>query len=499
MMNWRPKKELSEAEVKTGQRLVIYDGLATEAMTSLTGGAFLVAMAVLLGASNFQIGLLTALPMFTNIFQLVSIWLVRRYNNRRAVTVVCSILARTPLLLIGILILVSPSHSFNFLLFFLFFYCFFASIAGPAWNSWMKDLVPEKSLGTFFSKRGSYTQTLNVIFSLAFAFLLDYIKQNFPGYELTTYGVMFIAGGLAGIYGASFLLRTPEPQSYLIQENIFRLFKRPLHAPNFRKLLIFNSAWALALNLATPFFTVFLLKSMKLPMPYIIGLNVLSQLCSILTIRIWGRFADRYSNKTIIAIAAPLYILCIIAWCFVGIYSRFYANLALLAGIFIVSGFSTAGINLALTNIGMKLAPRDEAIVYLSVKNIITSCFSFIAPLIGGYLADYFTERHLSITAEWGGPKLTKVLRLVELHEWNFLFAIAAVLAFIALEFLVPVKEVGEVEKDEVVRVVRSSIKNNLKEAFVIGQLITWHEQFWGFLRKKKIPEGNGAEVQTPK
>jgi MFS family permease len=250
----------------------------------------------------------------------------------------------------------------------------------------------------------------------------------------------------------------------------------------------------LALNIATPFFTVFLLKSMHMPLSYIIALNVLSQLSSIVTIRGWGRFADIYSNKTILAIAAPLYVLCIIAWCFVGIYTHFYANMALLAVIFIVSGTSLAGINLALTNIGMKLAPREEAVVYLSVKNIITSSFSFAAPLIGGYLADYFTRRHLYLRAEWGGPHLTKVFRLIELHEWNFLFAIAAVLAFVAIEFLVPIKEVGEVEKDEVVRVMRSSLKNNLKEAFVLGQLITWQEQLWGFLKRKRSDENKDTK-----
>jgi hypothetical protein len=45
--------------------------------------------------------------------------------------------------------------------------------------------------------------------------------------------------------------------------------------------------------------------------------------------------------------------------------------------------------NLSITNIGLKLAPAD-AIVYLSAKNIITAFFSSVAPLVGGYLADFF-------------------------------------------------------------------------------------------------------------
>ena len=67
----------------------------------------------------------------------------------------------------------------------------------------------------------------------------------------------------------------------------------------------------------------------------------------------------------------------------------------------------------------------------------------------------------------------------------NFLFLIGAVLAFISLEFLIRVKEVGEVEKDVVVRIMRSSIKNNLKEYFLIGNLISWHDQIWGLFKKK--------------
>ncbi len=239
----------------------------------------------------------------------------------------------------------------------------------------MKDLVPGNQLGTYFSRRSSYMQLLNVLLSLLLAFTIDYVKDHYPNQELTTYSIMFIIAGVIGITGAIVLSKVPEPQSMLARENIFQLFKRPLKDNNFRKLLLFNSAWVFALNIAIPFFTVYMLKHLGLSMTYVIGLTVLSQLSSIFTIRMWGRFSDRYSNKTILAIAAPVYILCIIAWCFVGIYSRFAANLVLLGFIHLFTGIATAGINLSLTNIGLKLAPNEHAIVYLSTKNIITAVF----------------------------------------------------------------------------------------------------------------------------
>jgi len=221
---------------------------------------------------------------------------------------------------------------------------------------------------------------------------------------------------------------------------------------------------------------VYMMTTLGLPVSYVIAFGILSQVCTISTVSLWGAFSDKYSNKTIIAICGPLYILCIIAWSFVGIYTHQYANFILIAFINIFSGISTAGINLSLTNIGLKLAPKDSAIVYLSAKNIITSFFSSLAPLIGGYLADFFAHRHLNINAIYTGPRVTKDFHLLFLHQWNFLFIIGAVLAFIALQLLARVKEKGEVEKDVVVRILRSSIKNNVKDYFIIGRLLDVHE-----------------------
>lgn len=483
----KPRERLTQEEVQKGLNTVLQEGLTTEAMTTLTGGTFLVAFALLLGANNFQIGLLASLPTFTNIFQLTSVWLIRRYNNRRAVSVACSILARIPLIIIGFLPFIFPGDApVNLLLFFLFFFYLFGSIAGPSWNAWMKDLVPGEMLGVYFSRRGRYAQILNVIMSIVLAVIVDYIRKNFPDYELTTYAVMFMLAGVVGLAGAWLLATVPEPMSFLGKENILKMFVKPLRDLNFRRLLVFNSAWLFAVNMATPFFTVFMLKTLGLTLMYIIPLTIISQLSSILTIGSWGVFADRYSNKTIISICAPLYLCCVIAWCFVGIYSNLISNLVLLAIIHMLSGASNAGINLALTNIGLKLAPAKEAIIYLSVKNIITSVFSSLAPLIGGYLADYYTLRQLRVIAEWTGPRLQKSFRLLLLHEWNFLFLIGAVLTLLAIQLLPRVREAGEVNKSIVKRIMRTSLRSNLRDFFVIDILLNWHSALTTMLKGKR-------------
>ena len=102
-MNLKPSEHLTQRQITKGLNLVIKEGLTAEAMTSLTGGTFLVALAILLGATNVQIGVLAALPSFSSIFQLVAVRLLQRFNNRRAIAVFSNICARLPLLVIGIL------------------------------------------------------------------------------------------------------------------------------------------------------------------------------------------------------------------------------------------------------------------------------------------------------------------------------------------------------------------------------------------------------------
>ena len=85
MLNLHPSRKLSAGQIQRGLNLVIADGMTSEAMVVFTSGAFLTIMAIQLGATNFQLGLFAALPTFTTIFQLFSIWLVRKLNNRRLI------------------------------------------------------------------------------------------------------------------------------------------------------------------------------------------------------------------------------------------------------------------------------------------------------------------------------------------------------------------------------------------------------------------------------
>jgi MFS family permease len=462
-MNFSPSRNLTESQIQSGLKSVVADGLFAEAMVAFTSGTFLIAIALHMGASNVQLGLIAALPAFSNMFQLFSISLVRRYKNRKVIALINNFLSRFPLALIAALpFLFRSPFSIQALIFLLFFHYSFGAIAGATWNSWMKDLVPEKQLGSYFSHRGRLTQILNITLTLLTALILDYVKVHYPDMEIPVYSLMFAVGTILGMVGIYALSKVPEPKTHVINENLFTLLKLPLQNINFRKLLLFNSAWAFALNIATPFFTVYMMKTMGLSISYIIGLGLLGQLSGIFFIKLWGRYSDRYSNKTIINICAPVYILCIIGWVYTAVPDNKQAQLILLALISLFSGITSSGINLALNNIGIKLAPATEAIVYLTSKNIIVNSISAITTVTSGLLADFFFTHHFSWTINWGGADSSS-LSVIHLQGWTFFFLIGGLLAIIALRLLRNVKENGEIHKTHVIMHMQTKVRQGLR------------------------------------
>ncbi|HUW66935.1 MAG TPA: MFS transporter, partial [Candidatus Nanoarchaeia archaeon] len=91
-------------------------------------------------------------------------------------------------------------------------------------------------------------------------FYLDYWKKIYPDNELYGYSLLFFLGFLAGMLGVYFLTTIPEPRMPATEGKIqfFKLIMRPFKDDNFRNLVRFLGSWNFAVNLAAPFFTVYM-------------------------------------------------------------------------------------------------------------------------------------------------------------------------------------------------------------------------------------------------
>lgn len=273
--------------------------------------------------------------------------------------------------------------------------------------------------------------------------------------------------------GVYFISSIPEPRMSLPKARLrfIRLILQPFKDVNFKNLIMFSGSWSFAVNLAAPFFTVYMLKRLQLDMSFIIALLVLSQLMSLVFLRIWGKFSDRFSNKSVLGVSGPLFVGYILAWSFTTMPEKYSLTIPLLVAIHVFMGISTAGVNLASGNIGLKLAPKGQATAYLAPRNIITSMAAGIAPVLGGRLADFFAERELSWTLRWTGPERELVFRTLSFQYWDFFFFFAFLIGWYSIHRLAMVKEVGEVKEKIVLHELIAEVRRATRSLSTAGGL----------------------------
>ncbi len=428
--------------------LVLYDGVASETMSSLTTGVFLAGFAIELGATNLEIGALAAIPALTQLIQIPAVVLIERLRVRRRIAVISSVIGRTALMATAVTPLFPWPYSVYALIGYLAIHQAFAAVAGCAWNSWMRDLVPQEIFGRFFGRRTAIITALAIVLGIMGGFLIDAWKRFEPDMPSVGYAMMFAVGAAIGFVGSYMMAITPEPAMppRLHHEPMRRVLAAPFHDENFRRLMIFLAAWNFSINLAAPFFTVYMLKLLGYPMALVIALNIVSQLSNLAFLGMWGGLIDRFNNKAVLSVCAPLFLLCILGWTLTGMPWMDGFVLPLLVLLHALMGLSTAGVGLASGNIAMKLSPVGQSTAYLAANSVIISVCSGLAPIIGGACADFFAARELTLAFTWKSPLQEVTVSVLTFHAWTFFFALAAVLGLYSLHRLTAVEEVGAVD-----------------------------------------------------
>ncbi len=493
-MRWEVKDHITEAEYNRGLTGVTLDGLATKITNSLSTGAFLVAIALQFGASNLVIGLLAAIPMLTNIIQIPAVLLVEKLQARRALSVYFVFLSRAPLLLIALIPFLSHDDwRVAVLLGALLANGAFRAVSQCAWSSWMRDFVPREKRGAFYAKRMSIAAIAGMGLSLAAGYYLDWVEVGFPQYVLYSYSFLFLIAFLSGMANVWFVTMIPEPRMHSNGGNVFRMMLEPFKNINFRRLMMFLMVWNFAINLAAPFFTVYMLKNIDLEMSTVVSLTVLSQLVNIAVLRIWGRFMDRFTNKSVLRVCGPLFVVSIFFWIFTLNPDRHAFTVPLLVILHIAMGIATAGTVLGTSNIAIRLAPRNAAASYLATSSVANSLSAGIAPILGGCFADFFADRKLSLILKWSSPDTEKVFHALKLNHWDFFFALAFLIGLVSIWLLGKVEEEGEVGGRVVMHEFLYEIVRSVRTVSTVGGVLNGTLFPIGLIKRKLRNGNNGA------
>lgn len=466
-----PQPHVSEAECARGLRLLIVEAAFSGGATALTTGVILTAFALHLGASNFMVGVLASAPFLAQLLQLPAILLVERLRKRKRIAVLSSIAGR---LMLGVMAVTAFFTGLTPLLIFLaaqFTLCGLGAVGTCAWNAWLRDLAPENQLGKVFAKRTVWLTAINLALGLAAALALDITSERSFARNLV-FASMFVAGCITGLISARIVAAMPEqvmpPPGGPVR--LAELLRQPLGDGNFSKLLVFVASWQFAVNLATPFFTVFIVRQLHFNVSFVMVLSVASQIANIFALRSWGVLSDRFANKSVLAVCAPVYIFSIVAMIGASQFGDRDLVKVWLVVLHMLMGASVAGVTLTSTNIALKLSPRGSATAYVAASATVTAVAAGVAPILGGLLADFFANRKLELLVRWSNPKNVFSLPLV-LTSWDFYFLLAGLLGVYAMHRLSLVSEQGEIQRREMINEVLNETRRSIRNISTVAGL----------------------------
>jgi MFS family permease len=358
------------------QKRLVRTGMVWAVYETITAG-FLIVFALALGASNTVVGILGALPFIAVLLMEMPGAKLVEYFHRKAIFLTTTGISR----ICWILVLSTPylfkQHTLWFVGAFFFLLRCLEYLADPAWASWAADLVPDKSRGAFWGRRNMLVSLAGMIASLLAGAYLDL----FPKESLLGFATLFGLGIFVGLYANSIMARIKEPE---YRDHDHHAFKEFFHVDGqFRTYCWIMVAFNFAVNLASPFFTVYMLHDLGLSYTTFVIFGAIATVSRILAHPHFGYVSDRYGDK-------PVALICMLGTAIVPIIYLLVTKqtLWLVVPAQIISGIVWAGTELSTWNLLLDLTKREKRAMQIAEYNILTSIPMIIAPVAGGLIAD---------------------------------------------------------------------------------------------------------------
>lgn len=419
----RPREEvkarIKEANQKIQEKLnkdsmdnAIKEGSAFSVMSSF-GQNFVSAFAIALHATNTQLSLLNSLPgLLTNSFQHVGIKLAERYHSRKKIIVKTVFLQALTWLPLFILPLVFRGYSFLFLISFLILFNLFDALHRSIWSSMMTDIVTSDYRGRYFGLRNK------IIGGVAFAaeMIAGIILFLFEDINIWIgFGILFTVACIARLVSYYYMKKIVEPVFIPEEQKHFTIlqFIKSLKETNYGKFVLATSFLRFTVNIASPFFSAFILRDLGYSYLQYTFISAGSTIASFMSMYYWGKYSDKYGHKRIVGITSWLIPLIPLGWAFT-------TNVYMIVLIQVISGISWAGFQLAESNyIYDTISPRIRA-RGVAYANSMRGGMVFIGSILGGFLANYL-------------PSLS-----FQASNLQFVFLISSVLRMVAIVIYLP-------------------------------------------------------------
>jgi MFS family permease len=355
------------------------DGIFASIMTGFTMN-YVVPFGLVLGAKNFHVALLNALPqLFSSIVQLRTAEMVDKLKSRLKIITLFVFLHGISYLLIILLLFVSVEVRILWFIFLTTLSSVLTSIAAPAWWSLMSDTVDKDKYGEYFAWRGKILGFVSLVSSFIAGWFLGVIKDKFTGFV-----ILFFSAGISRLISGYFISKMEDIETKISSEKAFSYieFIKRAKESNFVKYVFFVSLFNFAVFISAPFFSVYMLRELKMTFLEYTIVTLSAALSGLLFLPFWGKTADKIGNVKVIKVTGLLICILPILW----IFSKNFFYLILINGF---AGYIWAGFNLSTVNFIFDVASQETRTRCVGYFNFTNGMFIFLGTMLSGWLATH--------------------------------------------------------------------------------------------------------------
>ena len=381
------------------------DGLFAAASDSIPLTFFTLYL-LAIGMTGEQVGLLNSLTnLSAALILLPGALMVERFGHRKELTVFWG--GGVARFLLVVLALLPLGMTGKMLILMVMAVTILRSLAGnlafPAWMSFTADIVPIEGRGRYFASR-------NLVMSAA-AMLVTYLAGQWitQNGSLAAYQIALIISFMLGMVSTfSFnKIHDPRPDHHSADSFSFRSAVADLRAsPVFLAFCAVAAIWNFSLNIAGPFFSVYMVQELKFTAAMIAMSSIIPGVTKILTQRKAGELADHFGPRKIQAVVMFLIPVLPIAWVFVKTY---YGVLVIQAA----SGILWGTFELVSFNVLLGILPQNLQARYSAIYQIMIALAFSLGAVVGSTILAVWSYQVVFIASSIGRFSAAVVFVLV--------------------------------------------------------------------------------------
>lgn len=421
----RPSLRLRRVRPRDDLRASIGDGIGHSAMVGM-GETYFAAFALALGTGETIAGLIATLPMLAGAsMQLATPWFLARAKSYRRWVVLFASMQAAALLVMPLAIFLTSSLATFWVAVAASCYWAASQTTGPAWNTWIEEIVPRRLRANFFALRSRLCQSATLAGFVAAALALEFGKSR--GWLLAAFACVFLVGASSRFMSSWFLSRHSEPSRG--RYHLRRVGVRQALVQKGRRsggtIVLYLLLMQAAVQISGPYFAPYMLGHLKLSYLSFMMLIGLGYVGKLIALPFWGRVAHQAGAPRLLWIGGTSIVPVASLWLLadwlptsstaspgvvtLSVFGGLSLEMAYLASVQLLSGIVWAAYELAMMLMFLEAIPKQDRPCVMTYYNFGNAAAQVVGGLIGAAILQIGHETHAAYMAVFAGSSLMRL------------------------------------------------------------------------------------------